>query len=141
MYFSFYTLVVLFILIAVILMLLILIQKGRGGGLASAFGGGGGNTAFGSKTGDVLTWATSIVFGVFLLLAVGLNLLANGIHEDRVGVGATTQPAETNDPLPLNPAAAGEPGVENQDAEPAPAPPITPTAVEAAPSTPASTQP
>ena len=48
-----------------LLILLVLIQKGRGGGLASAFGGGGGNTAFGSKTGDVLTWATSIIFGVF----------------------------------------------------------------------------
>ena len=59
------------------LILLILIQKGRGGGLSSAFGGAGGNTAFGSKTGDVLTWATSVVFGIMLLLAVGLNLLAN----------------------------------------------------------------
>jgi preprotein translocase subunit SecG len=73
----FYLTLVLFLLVCLILILLVLIQKGRGGGLASAFGGGGGNTAFGSKTGDVLTWATSVVFGVFLLLAVILNLLAN----------------------------------------------------------------
>jgi preprotein translocase subunit SecG len=65
----------LFILVCLIMVLLILIQKGRGGGLASAFGGAGGNTAFGAKTGDVLTWATSIVFGVFLLLAIILNLM------------------------------------------------------------------
>ena len=77
MSFLLYLLFVLFILVCVLLILLVLIQKGRGGGLASAFGGGGGNTAFGSKTGDVLTWTTSIVFGVFLLLAIVLNLIAN----------------------------------------------------------------
>ncbi len=75
--FFFYTTIVLFIVVCLFLILLILIQKGRGGGLASAFGGAGGNTAFGAKTGDVLTWATSIVFGVFLLLAIILNLLSN----------------------------------------------------------------
>src|SRR5687768_17833581 len=75
--FFFYLTIVLFILVCLFMILLILIQKGRGGGLASAFGGAGGNTAFGSKTGDVLTWATSIVFGIFLVLAVALNLFAD----------------------------------------------------------------
>jgi preprotein translocase subunit SecG len=73
----FYLLMAFFIFICLILILLILIQKGRGGGLANAFGGGGGSTAFGSKTGDVLTWTTSIVFGVFLLTAIFLNLISN----------------------------------------------------------------
>ncbi len=59
------------------MILLVLIQKGRGGGLSGAFGGGGGNTAFGAKTGDVLTWATSIVFALFVILAVILNLVAD----------------------------------------------------------------
>src|SRR5213082_1374437 len=73
--------ITIFVLVSVLLILIILIQKGRGGGLASAFGGGGGgNTAFGSKTGDVLTWATSIVFGVFLLLAIATDLLAEKRH-------------------------------------------------------------
>src|SRR5687767_14186697 len=82
--FTFYFLMVLFIIVCLFLILLVLIQKGRGGGLASAFGGMGGNTAFGSKTGDVLTWATSIVFGVFLLLAIVLNLMANSRHNASV---------------------------------------------------------
>jgi preprotein translocase subunit SecG len=77
MSFLLYTSFIIFLIVGVFLILLILIQKGRGGGLASAFGGGGGNTAFGSKTGDVLTWATSIAFGVFLLTAVALNILAD----------------------------------------------------------------
>jgi preprotein translocase subunit SecG len=85
----FWILYVLFIILCLFLILLVLIQKGRGGGLSSAFGGGGGNTAFGSKTGDVLTWATSIVFGIFMLLAIGLNLVANAQQAKATPPGAT----------------------------------------------------
>src|SRR5438034_5017628 len=107
MTFLLYTFFILFIIIAVFLILLILIQKGRGGGLASAFGGGGGNTAFGAKTGDVLTWATSIVFGVFLLLAVLLNLIAesaNNRYTKNTGAVQTSAPAPRT-PLPNVPPA------------------------------------
>src|SRR3954463_9772309 len=79
----FWITLVLFMTVCIFMILLVLIQKGRGGGLASAFGGAGGNTAFGSKTGDVLTWPTSIVFGVFPLLAVAANLFATQIHQRR----------------------------------------------------------
>src|SRR3954463_12415562 len=95
-----YTIDVLFIIVAIFLMLLVLIQKGRGGGLSSAFGGGaGGDTAFGSKTGDVLTWATSIVFGGFLLLAVAANLVFSKVNTTTTpGVPTSTIPAgRTND--------------------------------------------
>src|SRR6267154_3618420 len=88
--FFFYLTMSLFVFVCIVLILLVLIQKGRGGGLSSAFGGGGGNTAFGSKTGDVLTWATSIIFGVFLLLAVILNLMTR----------PATKPSLANTPVP-----------------------------------------
>src|SRR3954465_11875252 len=94
--------ITLFVIVSILLILLILIQKGRGGGLASAFGGGGGNTAFGSKTGDVLTWATSIIFGVFLLLAVILNLMTR----------PSTRPAAAGNIPPV--------AVQQQPAVPAP---------------------
>jgi preprotein translocase subunit SecG len=81
MTFLYYTLLTLLLTVAILLILLILIQKGRGGGLSSAFGGGGGSTAFGAKTGDVLTWATSIVFGVFILLAVALDLVVGSQYK------------------------------------------------------------
>src|SRR4051794_8088541 len=81
----FWITLVLFMTVCLFMILLVLIQKGRGGGLASAFGGGGGNTAFGTKTGDVLTWATSIVFGVFLLLGVAMNLISNNLNDSRGG--------------------------------------------------------
>jgi preprotein translocase subunit SecG len=108
----YYILLTLFIVLSLFLILLVLIQKGRGGGLSAAFGGVGGNTAFGAKTGDVLTWATSIVFGVFLVLGISLNLLADSIHQDRLRTTATTQPAKTatetgspaNDLMPVTPA-------------------------------------
>ena len=85
---------VLFILVSVLMVLIVLIQKGRGGGLSSAFGGSGGNTAFGSKTGDVLTWATSIIFGVFLLLSIGLNLMSHKLAEGSKTPAPATQPVE-----------------------------------------------
>jgi preprotein translocase subunit SecG len=101
MNFLLYTTVILMLIICIFLILLVLIQKGRGGGLASAFGGGGGNTAFGSKTGDVLTWATSVVFGIFLILGIVTNLTANALHHQRTqGVVQSPTPGQT---APENP--------------------------------------
>jgi preprotein translocase subunit SecG len=125
MTFLLYLFYVLFIFICVILMLVILVQKGRGGGLSGAFGGGGGNTAFGSKTGDVLTWATSILFGVFLLLAIALNLIANAYdasHSPKRAAANTSTPAaptapikEGTSPLPQTPPGSTDPGVLPQN--------------------------
>src|SRR5436309_3010831 len=106
-----YTLVALFVLVCIFLTLLVLIQKGRGGGLAGAFGGAGGNTAFGSKTGDVLTWATSVVFGIFLLLAVALNLFANARNANTPT--ATALPARTPARTPVVPGNVPGPGPLN----------------------------
>src|SRR5690242_4600029 len=126
--FLFYTTIVLFIFVCFCMILLILIQKGRGGGLASAFGGSGGNTAFGSKTGDVLTWATSIVFGVFLLLAVALNLITNRANASNapIVVNPTTMPTQA--PAGTEPEMPAE-----APATPTPAP--APAPAPAAPST------
>ena len=80
MSYLYYLLAFLFGVVCVFLILLILIQKGRGGGLSSAFGGAGGNTAFGTKTGDLLTWVTSIVFLVFLVLSCFLIWTTDYVH-------------------------------------------------------------
>ena len=65
----------LFAFLALILIGIILLQRGKGVGLSGAFGGAGGHTAFGAKTGDVLTWATIIVAVVLLTFAVVLNYI------------------------------------------------------------------
>ncbi len=63
----------LFIIVCVLLILIVLLQKGRGGGLGAAFGDGAAGSAFGTRTGDVLTWITIVLTGFFLLAAVGLG--------------------------------------------------------------------
>lgn len=114
--------IALFMLTSLLLIGIILIQKGRGGGLASAFGGGGGgHTAFGSKTGDVLTWATSIIFGIFLLLALVLNWTANPKPAPASANSGVTIPVEGGASAPV------------ESTPEAPATPATP----AAPATPA----
>jgi len=123
-----------FILVSVFLILLILIQKGRGGGLASAFGGAGGNTAFGSKTGDVLTWATSIVFGIFLVLAVALNLMAKSATADtETPINPNTQNTGGIPVSPQVPQGQGDPGVKGTD--------LIPSAGEKAPTGPTGLSP
>ena len=118
-----YTMITLLVVVSLFLILLVLIQKGRGGGLSSAFGGVGGHTAFGSKTGDVLTWATSILFGVFLILSVITGLVFEKVNAQVRRPGAPgpapiTTPAQTpaSDEKPANvpaqvPPPAQDPGV------------------------------
>jgi preprotein translocase subunit SecG len=65
---------VLFLIICFLLILVVLLQKGRGGGLGAAFGGMG-SSAFGTKTGDVFTWVTIVLTGLFLLLAILSSLV------------------------------------------------------------------
>lgn len=95
MTFFLYLSIVLFIFVSLVLILLVLVQKGRGGGLSSAFGGTGANTAFGAKTGDVLTWATSVVFGVFLFLAVVLNMMVDRSEDQRRITAGGAVPVQT----------------------------------------------
>ena len=64
-----------FAFVAIVLMGVILLQRGKGVGLSGAFGGAGGHTAFGAKTGDVMTWATVVGALILLTTAVGLNYL------------------------------------------------------------------
>ena len=66
-------LMVIFSSICLLLIIIVLLQKGRGGGLVGALGGAGGQSAFGSKTGDVFTWITVVIVGVFLVLAAFLS--------------------------------------------------------------------
>ena len=65
-------LIVLFLIVCSLLIIVVLLQKGRGSGLSGAFGGMG-QTAFGTRIGDVFTWVTIILAGVFLLLAITVN--------------------------------------------------------------------
>jgi len=86
---------VLFLVICFLLIIIVLLQKGKGGGLGAAFGGAG-SSAFGTRTGDVFTWVTIVLTGLFLLLAVSTNLLL------RPPPGLVTRPAFSPPPGPIS---------------------------------------
>ena len=67
-------LLVVFILVAVLLILLVLVQNEEGDSLGGIFAGGSAS-AFGSRSGNVLTRATSILGALFLILSLGMALL------------------------------------------------------------------
>jgi len=121
-------LVVLFLAVSVVLILTVLIQKPQGGGLAGAFGSGAGSgqTAFGAKTGDALTWATIIMFVVWLIGSIGLNLFIRQ-PDLPVAIEATS----TEVPMPIDTPAGAPQG----------AAPATPAAVPEQPATPAEPAP
>jgi preprotein translocase subunit SecG len=138
MSFLFTILTLLFFVTALALVLIILVQRPQGGGLSGAFGGGGGtDTAFGGRTGDALTVATITAFGIYLLLAIGLNITGNIIRSTPVEPVSETAPA--TDPLAdpaagldLAPPAGDATAPAPSTADPAPvAPAETPAPVPA----------
>ena len=68
-------LIVLELVISILLILAVLMQSSKGGGLAGSFGGGNVGVVFGvRRTADFLTRATQVLAGVFLLLALVINI-------------------------------------------------------------------
>ena len=159
MNFLFALLTVLFIVVSIALVLIVLVQRPQGGGLTGAFGGGGGtDTAFGGRTGDALTVATITAFAIYLLIAIGLNILSNTrTVETATPAAATTAPDGTipaTDPAtaPATTTAPAQPiPMTNEEKQallggtkPAPAAPeVAPTVAPTVPPTdaPATTEP
>jgi preprotein translocase subunit SecG len=67
-------LLVFFVIAAILLILLVLLQNEEGDSLGGIFAGGSGS-AFGSRSGNVLTRATTVLGALFLVLSLGLALL------------------------------------------------------------------
>jgi preprotein translocase subunit SecG len=115
MAFLFYLIVFVHVVACLFLIAVVLLQQGKGQDLASAFGGGGTQTAFGPRgSATVLSRATAILAGVFMVTSLGLSLVkprASGIL-DHV-------PTTTSTPAP-KPVASAVPA-----AVPPPAPPAT----------------
>ena len=75
-------LIVIFVISAVLLTTIILLQDDQGEGIGGLFGGGSG-TAFGSRSGNVLTKFTSILAAIFLVTAFAVAWLnRSGSEED-----------------------------------------------------------
>ena len=67
-------LLVFFVMVAILLVLLVLAQNEEGDSLGGIFAGGSGS-AFGSRSGNVLTRATTVLGALFLIISLGLALL------------------------------------------------------------------
>jgi preprotein translocase subunit SecG len=134
-----------FLFVSLTMILIVLIQKPQGGGLSGAFGsssdGGAGQTAFGAKTGDVLTTLTISIFIVFLVSAAGLNYVvrpsaapveeeastAAGADGSESTPGIRTESGET---INLTPGEGPIPGLEEGEVPampPSDSPPAPPT--------------
>jgi len=79
-------LLVFFVINAVLLILLVLLQNDEGGGLGGMFAGGS-STVFGSRSGNVLTRATTVLGSLFLIISLSLALISRtptgtGVEEE-----------------------------------------------------------
>jgi preprotein translocase subunit SecG len=130
----------LFTVLAVVIMLVILLQRGRGVGLSGAFGGAGGTSAFGAKTGDILTWVTIVGAAVLLSFTAALNYVF--VESPVPAMEAPAQAPAPGTPMP----APGTPGAPLQpmSATPVQMPPpggATPVRIPAPTPTPTPTPP
>jgi len=102
------------------LMLVVLLQQGKGGGMGAAFGGGAATAVFGGRgAGNILTRATAICAGIFMLTSVSLayfsssgdrDLKARIVEEQRKGKGneGTRVKAPKPKPADVVPASSGK---------------------------------
>ena len=66
------------IFVCLFLMLVVLLQQGKGGGMGAAFGAGAAQQVFGGRgAGNLLTRATAVCAGIFMLTSVSLAYLSS----------------------------------------------------------------
>jgi preprotein translocase subunit SecG len=72
-----YLITTLYVIVCFLLIITILLQQGKGGDIANAFGGGGGSQAvFGARSGaTLLTRATAVLAGLFVIFAIALTVI------------------------------------------------------------------
>src|SRR5437870_5400634 len=105
MAFVYYAIILVHVLACLFLIGVVLLQQGKSQDLASAFGGGGTQTAFGPRgSANVLSRATTILAGVFMITSLALSMLRPRTTSilDQV----QTPPAPAASALPALPAAA-----------------------------------
>ena len=127
---AYYVVVGVHIVACLFLIGVVLLQQGKNQDLASAFGGGGTQTAFGPRgSANVLSRATTILAGVFMVTSLALSILRPKTSSflDQVQTPPAASPAPMASAVPVAPAAA----------TPAPAVPAAATPAPAATASPA----
>lgn len=75
-------LLVLFIIVSIFLVLIVLVQSEEGDSLGGVFAGGS-NTAFGSRSGNILTRISTVLGALFFILSFSLAMLNRSPADDR----------------------------------------------------------
>jgi preprotein translocase subunit SecG len=91
-------LLVIFIIVSILLILLVLIQNEEGDSIGGVFAGGS-NSAFGSRSGNVLTKTSSVLGAIFFIIAFSLAVLNRTPNDDKAieEAGRQTTTAESED--------------------------------------------
>ena len=119
---AYYAVVVLHVIACLFLIGVVLLQQGKGQDLASAFCGGGTQTAFGPRgQANVLSRATTILAGVFMVTSLSLSLI-----RPRASSVLDTLPAGAASPSP-SPAAKLPLALPSASAAPSAAPTASPS--------------
>ncbi len=89
-------LTVFFFIVSVLLMLIVLLQPGSSGGMG--FLGGGSQSAFGTKTGNVMTRFTTILAALFLIVSFVLGYLNS--RQEKIEIQEMLEVQEEVEQLP-----------------------------------------
>ncbi|MFI5183983.1 MAG: preprotein translocase subunit SecG [Vicinamibacteria bacterium] len=101
MTFAYYLVVTLHVAACLFLIAVVLLQQGKGQDLASAFGGGGTQTAFGPRgSANVLSRATTILAGLFMITSLALSMLRPQSRSvlDKIPAAAAPSPVASSAP-------------------------------------------
>lgn len=124
------------VFVCLFLMLVVLLQQGKGGGMGAAFGGGAAQQVFGGRgAGNLLTRATAVCAGIFMLTSVSLAYLSSSGDralkdklQAEVKKGKGNEGKPRTDPSATPPSGATTPekpsvpgGGDTKPADPAPA--------------------
>jgi preprotein translocase subunit SecG len=106
---AYYVIIVLHIIACLFLIGVVLLQQGKNQDLASAFGGGGTQTAFGPRgSANLLSRATTILAGVFMVSSLALSMLrprSSSVLDQIPAATASPSPASRSSAAPAIPAA------------------------------------
>lgn len=89
-------LIVVFVFSAILLSVIIILQDDQGEGLGGLFGGGS-SSAFGSRSGNVLTKATSVLAAIFFVTALGVAWMNRSVQSEDIEAKARIRNLEEQD--------------------------------------------
>jgi preprotein translocase subunit SecG len=115
---------ILHIAVCAFLMLVVLLQQGKGGGMGAAFGGGATQQVFGGRgAGNLLTRATAVCAGLFMLTSVSLAYFSSsGDRQLKARVVQEQRQGNSNEGTRIKAAKKAPADAPKSDSVPAPAP-------------------